>query len=320
MAPYAAHSALEPAGTAASQSLQLFYAYLDVSVLVFTLVITALGFALGKKRAPAENASNPSDPAQRRKTRAVTWATVATVLALLGLLVASVSTGHAMASLSAEHPVRVQVMSHKWWWEFRYPVAGPATQFSTAYELHIPVGRPIELELVATDVIHSFWVPSLSGKRDAIPGKHNVLLIRADRPGVFEGQCAEFCGTEHAHMRFLVVAESPAQFASWRDHQLGNPAPPSDPLRRRGLELFMSSRCSACHAIGGTDALGTVGPDLTHLASRKRLAMGTLQNDPAHLSRWIENPGADKPGVQMPSTPLGADDRRALLAYLEGLR
>lgn len=319
MAPYAAHSALEPAGAGASQSLQLFDAYLDVSVLVFTLVITALGFALGRKRTP-DSAAEPNSAAQRAKTRAVTWATVATVLALLGLLVASVSTGHAMASLSAEYPVRVQVISHKWWWEFRYPVAGPATQFSTAYELHIPVGRPIELELVATDVIHSFWVPNLNGKRDAIPGKHNVLLIRADRPGVFEGQCAEFCGTEHANMRFLVVAENAAEFASWRDHQLGSPPPPTDPLRQRGLDLFMSSRCSACHAIGGTNAFGTVGPDLTHFASRKRLAMGTVENDRAHLSRWIEDPGADKPGVQMPSTPLGADDRRALLAYLEGLR
>jgi cytochrome c oxidase subunit 2 len=320
MVPYAEHSALEPAGAAAAHSLRLFYAYFDVSALVFTLVITALGFALGAKRKSAHGEPTISSDEQRRKTRAVTWATIATVVALLGLLVASVGTGHAMASLSVGHPVRVQVIAHKWWWEFRYPVTGPATQFSTAYELHIPVGRPIELELVATDVIHSFWVPNLSGKRDAIPGKHNVLVIRADREGTFEGQCAEFCGTEHAHMRFLVIAESPARFAAWRDHQLGSPAPPSDPLRQRGLEVFMSSRCSACHAVGGTDAFGTVGPDLTHLASRKRLAMGTLDNDHAHLSRWITDPQSDKPGVQMPSTPLGSDEQRALLAYLEGLR
>ena len=318
MAPYAAHSALEPAGPAAAHSSQLFHAYLDVSALVFTLVIGALGFALGRKPEPAQS----QHATMSGKTRAVTWATVATVVALLGLLVASVTTGHAMASLPTEHPVRVQVIAHKWWWEFRYPVAegGPATQFSTAYELHIPVGRPIQLELIATDVIHSFWVPNLSGKRDAIPGKHNALFIRADRAGVFEGQCAEFCGTEHAHMRFLVVAESPAEFAAWRDHQLSSPAPPSDPLRQRGLEVFMSSRCSACHAISGTDAFGTVGPDLTHFASRKRLAMGTLDNDRAHLSRWIDDPQSDKPGVQMPSTPLGEEDRRALLSYLEGLR
>jgi len=322
MAPYAAHSALEPAGAAAAHSLRLFYAYFDVSALVFTLVIGALGFALGKKREPEQGRDKANGSGDVGKTRAVLWATVATIVTLLGLLVASVSTGHATASLPTERPVRVQVIAHKWWWEFRYPVAGvaKATQFSTAYELHIPVGRPIQLELLATDVIHSFWVPNLSGKRDAIPGKHNVLFIRADRAGSFEGQCAEFCGTEHAHMRFLVVAESPAQFAAWRDHQLGSPAPPTDPLRQRGLDVFMNSRCSSCHAIAGTDAFGTVGPDLTHLASRKRLAMGTLDNDRAHLSRWISDPQSDKPGVQMPSTPLGADEQHALLSYLEGLR
>lgn len=320
MAPQAAHSALEPAGTEAAQSLGLFNAYFDVSALVFTLVIAALGFALGQKRVPIGEGVAPTPAELRHKTRAVIWATAVTVCVLLALLVASASTGHAMATLSKEHPVRVQVIAHKWWWEFRYPVAGPATQFSTAYELHVPVGRPVELELVATDVIHSFWVPNLVGKRDAIPGKHNVLFLHAERAGAYEGQCAEFCGTEHAHMRFLVVAEEPAQFSAWLDHQLGSPAPPNEPLRQRGLELFMSSRCSVCHAIAGTDAFGTVGPDLTHLASRRRLAMGTLANDQEHLSSWISDPQASKPGVQMPSTPLSSDDRRALLAYLEGLR
>ena len=320
MGPYAAHSALEPAGTQAARILHLFDAYLDVSVVVFTLVITALGFALGRKPQPHTEKRELSAGALRSKRRAVTWATVATVSTLLGLLVASVSTGHALALLPSADPVRVQVIAHKWWWEFRYPVGGPATQFSTAYELHIPVHRPVQLELVAPDVIHSFWVPSLTGKRDAIPGKNNVLLLRADQAGVYEGQCAEFCGTEHANMRFLVVAESPKQFATWRDQQLASPAPPTDPERVRGLQVFMTSRCSACHAISGTDAFGTVGPDLTHVASRKRLAMGTIENDRSHLSHWITDPQADKPGVQMPGTPLAIDEQRALLAYLGGLR
>ena len=318
MTPDAAHSALEPVGPAAAQILRLFYQYLDVAALVFTLVIGSLGFALSRKPEGAERADR-SQAAARGRARAVSWATAATVLALLGLLIASVTTGHAMALLPANHPLRVKVIAHKWWWEFRYPVSGPASQFSTAYELHVPTGRPVELELVATDVIHSFWVPSLSGKRDAIPGKHNVLLIQADRPGVYEGQCAEFCGTEHANMRFLVVADSASQFTAWRDHQLSSPAPPADPLRQRGLEVFMSSRCSSCHAIAGTDAFGTVGPDLTHLASRRRLAMGTLENDPMHLSQWIDDPQNAKPGVQMPSTPLRSFDRQALLTYLGGL-
>jgi cytochrome c oxidase subunit 2 len=299
--------------------LRLFYEYLDVSVVVFVLVITALGFALGRKAEPGEDKRELSSTALRPKRIAVTLATVATVVALIGLLFASVTTGHALALLPNNDPVRVQVVAHKWWWEFRYQVSGPATQFRTAYELHVPVGRAVELELVATDVIHSFWVPSLTGKRDSIPGKHTILLLRADRPGAYEGQCAEFCGTEHANMRFLVIAESAKQFAAWRDHQLTSPPPPTDPEQVHGLQVFMSSRCSTCHSISGTPAFGTVGPDLSHVASRKRLAMGTIENDAAHLSHWIADPQADKPGVQMPSTPLPADDQRALLAYLGGL-
>jgi cytochrome c oxidase subunit 2 len=316
----ATHSVLEPAGIQAARILRLFYAYLDVSVVVFVLVITALGFALGRRPDPETEKRELKPSALRRKRRAVTWASIATVVVLLGLLIASVGTGHALALLPTAEPVHVQVIGRKWWWEFRYPVNGPATQFSTAYELHVPVNRPIELELVATDVIHSFWVPSLMGKRDAIPGKNNVLLLRADRPGVYEGQCAEFCGTEHANMRFLVVADRAEQFSAWRNRQLASAEPPTDPLRVRGLQVFMTSRCSACHAISGTDAFGTVGPDLTHFASRKRLAMGTIENDRTHLSRWITDPQADKPGVQMPGTPLSADDQQALLAYLGGLK
>jgi cytochrome c oxidase subunit 2 len=320
MAPYAAHSALHPAGIQAARILHLFYAYFDVSAVVFSLVIAALGFALGRKAQPETDKRELGASALRSKRRAVIWATVATVVVLVGLLGASVSTGHALALLPSADPVRIQVIAHEWWWEFRYPVSGPATQFSTAYELHVPVDRPVELELVATDVIHSFWVPSLTGKRDAIPGKNTVLLLRADKPGVYEGQCAEFCGTEHANMRFLVVAEGAKQFTAWRDRQLLSAQQPIDPECVRGLQVFMTSRCSACHAISGTEAFATVGPDLTHVASRARLAMGTIENDRAHLGRWITNPQADKPGVQMPSTPLPADDQRALLAYLAGLK
>ncbi|HEX3851154.1 MAG TPA: cytochrome c oxidase subunit II [Polyangiaceae bacterium] len=318
MTPYAAHSALEPAGPYAARILSLFYGYFDVCALVFTLVIAALGFALGSSR-KAEEAHEPTAIEAQRKRRTVTVATGLTVLTLAGLLIASVATGHAMATLPAENPIAVEVLGHKWWWEFRYPVSGQATRFSTAYELHIPVGRTVLLKLIATDVIHSFWVPSLSGKEDAIPGKDRVLLLRADRAGVYEGQCAEYCGTEHANMRFLVIAEAPAQFAAWENHQLSSPPPPTEPLRAHGLLVFMTSRCSNCHAISGTDAFATVGPDLTHFAARKRLAMGTLDNSAAELARWISDPQQVKPGVPMPSTPLAPPDLQALVAYLRGL-
>lgn len=319
MEPRETHSALAPTGLEAKHIARLFDAYFDVSALVFTLVIAAVGFALGKKPVLANEKKEPV-LGVAGKRRAVTWATVATVTVLIGLLVGSVATGHAMAPAAGEHPVRIEVIGRKWWWEFRYPTSGPATRFRTAYELHIPVGRPVELALLASDVIHSFWVPALAGKRDAIPGKDRVLTLRADEPGVYEGQCAEFCGVQHANMRFVVVAESNAEFERWRAHQLEPANVPADPLRQRGLDVFMSSRCASCHAISGTDAFGTVGPDLTHVASRRRLAMGTIVNDAEHLRQWVADPGSVKPGVQMPGAPLAPADSKALQAYLGGLR
>ena len=318
--PYAAHSALEPAGPQSARILSLFYSYFDVCALVFTLVIGALGFALGRRSKEPAREHEPAVAEAGRKRRAVVVATSLTVIALIGLLCASVATGHALAFLPQEPALEIEVRGHEWWWEFGYPAPGGATRFNTAYELHLPVGRPIALKLVATDVIHSFWVPSLSGKEDAIPGKDRTLVLRADRPGVFEGQCAEFCGTEHANMRFLVVAESPADFAAWEAHQLSSAPTPNDPVRARGLELFMSSRCSSCHSISGTDAFASVGPDLTHFGARKRIAMGTLANNDELLAQWIRDPQSVKPGVQMPSTPLPPNDLSALVAYLRGLQ
>lgn len=320
MAPVGNHSALAPAGVQAASVSGLFNAYFDVSLVVVALVLAALGFALNRPAVPANEKTEPFLPATQGKRRAVLWATVVTVLTLIGLLIGSVATGHAMASLAGDKPLVVEVIGRKWWWEFRYPSAGPATRFSTAYELHLPVGRPVELKLMASDVIHSFWLPSIAGKLDAIPGKDRVLHLRVDRPGVYEGQCAEFCGLQHANMRFLVVAESPAEFAAWRAHQLGTPAPPSDALAQRGLEVFLSSRCDSCHAISGTTAFGSVGPNLTHLGSRRKLAMGTLPNDDAHLRDWIADPAHSKPGVPMPGTPLSDTESKALAAYLRGLQ
>jgi len=320
MAPISNHSALSPAGVQAAEIAGLFHAYLDVSLVVFALVVAALGFALTCLADPTTEKTEPFLRATQGKRRAVLWATIATVVTLIGLLIGSVATGHAMASLDANKPVVVEVIGRKWWWEFRYPSAGPATRFSTAYELHLPIGRPVELKLMASDVIHSFWLPSIAGKLDAIPGKDRALRLRIDQPGIYEGQCAEFCGLQHANMRFVVIAESPTDFAAWRAHQLGSPPPPSDPIAQRGLTVFLNSRCDSCHAISGTTAFGTVGPNLTHLASRRKLAMGTLPNDDAHLRDWISDPAHSKPGVPMPATPLSQPDLQALAAYLRGLQ
>jgi cytochrome c oxidase subunit 2 len=318
----APHSALAPAGVQSTHISELFWGYFDVTALVFILVIGALVTALVRKPRPGEPPkTEPSDDALRPKRRAVGTATALTVITLVVLLVLSVVTGRALASLSTENAVQIKVVGHRWWWEVWYPDAAQASNtFRTAYEIHVPVGRPVILELESTDVIHSFWVPSLHGKRDLIPGKKTTFVFRTDQPGRYEGMCAEYCGTQHANMRFVVVAEPQADYDAWLAHSR-QPAPaPTNEREQRGLEVFRTNKCAVCHAIGGTDAFGTVGPDLTHVASRHALAMGTIGNDRGHLAGWIVDPQGTKPGVIMPGSPLPPDDLDALLTYLGSLK
>ncbi len=212
----------------------------------------------------------------------------------------------------------LEVTAHQWWWEVRYrdPVAGRV--FTTANEIHIPTGQPVRVILSSPDVIHSFWVPKLAGKMDVIPGVTNVTWIQAAQPGRYRGQCAEFCGLQHARMAFFVTAESPAAFAAWRQGQLAAPVAVTDPAAVQGSTVF-AARCASCHTIAGTPAGGLVGPDLSHLASRETLAAGTIPNDPEHLEAWIADPAAIKPGVLMPKVPLTIAQRSQLVAYLRSL-
>ena len=192
--------------------------------------------------------------------------------------------------------------------------------FSTANEIHVPAGKPVILKLNSADVIHSFWAPSLHGKKDLIPGRTSLLHFRADKPGVYRGQCAEFCGFEHALMAFTVVADPPEQYEAWAARQR-QPAPsPVTDLQKQGLAVFMRSTCAMCHTIAGTEAGARLGPDLTHLASRSMLASGTLPNTPQYLAAWILDPQRFKKGANMPATPLSAQDLNALMAYLETLK
>jgi cytochrome c oxidase subunit 2 len=190
----------------------------------------------------------------------------------------------------------------------------------TANEIHIPVGKPVHIRLASRDVIHSFWVPDLHGKKDLIPGKDTDLWLRADRAGVYRGQCAEFCGWQHAHMALLVIAEPQDRFDAWLASQRQTPPPPSTPLGQRGRAVFESQACPLCHTVAGTQANGSAGPDLTHLASRRTIAAGTLPNTIGSLGGWIVDPQSTKPGNRMPAVTLHADDLQALLAYLETLR
>jgi cytochrome c oxidase subunit 2 len=209
----------------------------------------------------------------------------------------------------------IEVVGHDWWWEVRYP--GGAV---TANEIHIPAGRPVHVDLRTADVIHSFWVPSLMPKTDLIPGKANSTWLLADRPGTYRGQCAEYCGLQHAGMSFLVVADPPQAFSTWLALLQGPAAEPTSPAGRRGAQVFAAQSCASCHTIRGTSANGSIGPDLTNFGSRRYLGAGVAPNDPGWLGGWISNSQTIKPGNLMPPQPLAPEDLRALITYLQGLK
>jgi cytochrome c oxidase subunit 2 len=205
----------------------------------------------------------------------------------------------------------VRVIGHQWWWEIRYP----GTHAVTANELHIPVGTRVDVEVQTRDVIHSFWVPQLNRKVDTIPGQTNRLLLFAEHAGRYRGQCAEYCGLQHAHMALYVYADPPARFRAW----LARESRPARGRGGRGLAVF-TSQCASCHAIRGTSARGFTGPDLTHVASRASLAALAIPNTREHLREWIRDPQHVKPGNQMPALPLDSSQLAAVTSYLETLK
>jgi cytochrome c oxidase subunit 2 len=303
---------LDPAGPYARDVAGLWWLFFGVCAAVYALVVAFLATG-ALRRAPV-----PTD--ERRLGVAVGVAVAATVVALFVLAGASFWTGRALSAVrTSENPVRIHVTARQWWWEARYEAPTPAQLVRTANELHVPVGRPVELTLTSVDVIHSFWVPRLQGKRDLIPGHTTTLVLEADRPGVYRGQCAEFCGIQHARMAFEVVAEAPDAFDAWLARQRLPAATPRTPEQARGRQVFLAAKCPACHRLGGEPALALVGPDLTHLASRRTIAAGTLPNTRGHRAGWIVDPQGVKPGTRMPGNPLPPDDLQALLAYLDGL-
>lgn len=311
------------AGPQAARIIDLWHLTLGVCSLVFAAVLIALLWALW--RTPRAQADTPADVSglrhvERGPTRSVISAVAVSIALLLVLLAASVATDRALAHLPLRDAVHIELTGHQWWWSARYDDADPSRIFDTANELHIPLGRPVIVTLHSDDVIHSLWVPNLAGKKDLIPGRTATLTLRADRAGVYRGQCAEFCGHQHAWMALTVTAEAPAQYEAWAAQQRQPAAPPSDATALRGQQVFLGSTCVMCHAIGGTEAGARRAPDLTHLASRRTLAAGALPNDAQHLASWISNPQAHKPGVNMPSHALSQSDMQALVAYLGSLR
>ena len=314
---------LDTAGPQAAHIADLWWLMLWVCVAVFVAVMTMLGWAL--LRAPRSNADTAPDVApaskdERRLALSVGVGVAISSLLLIGLLVASVFTDRALAQLPVDDALSVHVTAHQFWWEVVYDDREPDRVFTTANELYLPVGRAVVVTLQADDVIHSFWVPNLHGKKDLIPGRIATIRLRADRTGEFWGRCAEYCGLEHAYMAFDVVAVSPERFASWAEAQRKSAPQPVDAVTQRGRELFLTGSCMLCHAIQGTTASARKGPDLTHVASRAHLAAGRLPNTPQALSAWILDPQRIKPGVNMPVHMLAGDDLAALVAYLQILK
>jgi cytochrome c oxidase subunit II len=221
--------------------------------------------------------------------------------------------------LPAQQELTIHVTAKQWWWRIEYRT--PAGTIDTANELRLPVGQRVELQLVSPDVIHSFWVPPLAGKMDMIPGRLTRLALEPTQTGTFRGVCAEFCGASHALMAFSVVVMQPPDFRVWLETQARPAASPNDPVAVRGQASFIANGCSACHTIRGTAAAGRVGPDLTHVRSRRRIAAETLPNEPNTLVQWIGNAERFKPGVHMPAfRTLPATELSALAAYLSTLQ
>ncbi|MCL5943148.1 MAG: cytochrome c oxidase subunit II [Actinobacteria bacterium] len=302
-------SVLRPESPGAAEIRSLAFTVLLISAGIFLVVEGLLLVSIIRFRKRPE-AEAPQVRGDRRLE--IVWTAIPAVIVVV-LFLLTVDT---MKDLDLPGKnVTVGVTGHQWWWEVRYPGADAVT----ANEIHVPVGRTVQVALESADVIHSFWAPQIGGKTDLIPGHVNRTSFLATTPGTYAGACAEFCGLQHAGMRFWLVVEEPGEFSAWLKHQAEPAAEPKTPAAAAGKELLLSLPCAGCHSVRGTAAQGTVGPDLTHLAGRLSLAAGTLPNTPQNLRRWLHDPQAVKPGNRMPTVPLTEEQLNQLTAYLEGL-
>jgi len=298
----------------------LFTIFLVVALIFYAAVLAFLVAAYWRRRDVA------SDPEPRPENPGLNKALLvwigAVILGLTGLTLASYFTDRTIAgSVPRGKPVlSVEIVANQWWWDIRYHFPDPSANVRTANELHLPVGVPAMVYLKSNDVIHSFWIPNLAGKQDLIPGKLLDAVLVPRKVGQYRGQCAEYCGVQHAHMALDVTVESPGDFARWLATQQRPAPPPVTPLQQAGFNYVTTRECSSCHAIAGTPASGQVGPDLTHLISRRSLAAGTYPMTRGHLYAWIADPQSAKPGNNMPVVGLDANELHAVVAYLETLK
>jgi cytochrome c oxidase subunit 2 len=312
-------SVLDPQGPEARHLADLFWTFTAILTVVWVLTMLALVLALRPRRPAGAHPLGTNPVTEKRMTAVVTTAVVSTGITVLVLTGFSYAGQKKLFSTKTDG-LTIRVIGHQWWWEVRYEDPEPHKAFTTANEIHVPVGEPVKIKLNSSDVIHSFWVPNLMGKQDNITGRENEIQFTAEREGIYRGQCAEFCGWQHAHMGMLVVAKSKDDYERWRDHQIKAAEPPSDPERQRGQEIFLSKPCVMCHSVRGTQAGGRVAPDLTHLASRQHIAAATLPMSRGNLAAWIIDPQGIKPGVHMPLIKIEPDEVDPLVSYLEGLK
>jgi len=313
-------SALDTHGASAASLKQLIIFIVAVCSVVWTLVMIAMIHALWRRRGERRPQPIELAPARERRLSYVVTASVgATTIIIAMFTLASFFTTHALNAAGPDD-LTIRVRGLQWWWSVEYVGPDPSRRFETANEIHIPVGRNVHLLLEGDDVIHSFWAPSLAGKQDLIPGRLNELTIRADHAGTYRGQCAEFCGLQHAHMAFLVIAEEPADFERWAEAQRASAIETSDEAITTGRDVFMRKACAGCHTIRGTKATGTPGPDLTHVGGRRTIAAGLFETTRGSLAAWVADPQTLKPGNNMPLVPLTPDELRAVSAYLASLK
>jgi cytochrome c oxidase subunit 2 len=315
------HSALNPASDAAERIASLWWIMLVGAAIIFFAVMALLLIGIARGRGERERSLD-----ERNSLRLVlAGGVVIPAIVLLVLVVGSVYVGKEVISqpIFSQAPadrLTIKVIGQLWWWEVHYFDQHHRHIATTANEIHVPVGRPVRFLLDSPNVIHSFWVPNLHGKIDLIPGQVNSLTFNARHVGIYKGQCAEFCGVQHAKMQFLVVAEPEEQFQRWLQQQMQPAQDPVEPVLLHGRKVFLHSRCIECHTIRGVHvAKQNIGPDLTHVGSRLTLAAKTIPNTIGHMGGWIMAPQDIKPGSLMPPTPLEPEDLRALIYYLQSL-
>lgn len=321
-------SALDSAGIQSARLENLWWLFFYVCTTVYLIVMTVLltAFFRSRREQKRTNSETPPDikpdSGQEKRLSNIIKASIAvTIIVLFVFMVASFRVGNAIHSLyQADELLIIKVTGYQWWWEVEYQDRIPSNNILAANEIHIPVGRPVKFQLQSHDVIHSFWVPNLHGKKDLIPGYKTTFVFQANKPGTYWGQCAEFCGHQHAKMRFTVVAESEEDFNRWVIAQRHSSVQPTTELQKRGQEIFLTTTCAQCHTIQGTPANGRVGPNLTHIASRPYIAAGSLPNTKGHLGGWVSDPQLIKPGVRMPQNSYSSEDLQALLEYLQSLK